>query len=219
MTFGALGGFLRTPKNPPGYGPVEYEKAFTFFTYFVGVMYAGVKAGLGSGRSSGRSGHGSGHGGGAGGRGRSGAGECQLCAVCGRRFVDAAAFDRHVASSHAVGRPQRTHLCSVCGLCTSSAAALYRHSAVHVSADRRPLACAHCDRRFVRSGDLRKHVRVHSGDRPYQCVVCGRRFARSYSLLSHGRTHAAQSALRPCRTCRRTFKSAVALAIHRQYCV
>ena len=21
MTFGALGGFLRTPKNPPGYGP------------------------------------------------------------------------------------------------------------------------------------------------------------------------------------------------------
>jgi len=23
MTFGALGGFLRTPKNPPGYGPVR----------------------------------------------------------------------------------------------------------------------------------------------------------------------------------------------------
>ena len=23
MTFGALGGFLRTPKNPPGYGPVH----------------------------------------------------------------------------------------------------------------------------------------------------------------------------------------------------
>ena len=173
----------------------------------MGVMYAGVKAG-----------HGSGRGGGGGRRGWSGAGECQLCAVCGRRFVDAAAFDRH-SSSHAAGRPQRTHLCSVCGLCTSSAAALYRHSAVHVSADRRPLACAHCDRRFVRAGDLRKHVRVHSGDRPYQCVVCGRRFARSYSLLSHGRTHAAQSALRPCRTCPRTFKSAVALAIHRQYCV
>jgi len=24
MTFGALGGFLRTPKNPPGYGPEVY---------------------------------------------------------------------------------------------------------------------------------------------------------------------------------------------------
>jgi len=23
MTFGALGGFLRTPKNPPGYGPAN----------------------------------------------------------------------------------------------------------------------------------------------------------------------------------------------------
>ena len=26
MTFGALGGFLRTPKNPPGYGPGAHER-------------------------------------------------------------------------------------------------------------------------------------------------------------------------------------------------
>ena len=25
MTFGALGGFLRTPKNPPGYGPAYFH--------------------------------------------------------------------------------------------------------------------------------------------------------------------------------------------------
>ena len=27
MTFGALGGFLRTPKNPPGYGPGSIQKS------------------------------------------------------------------------------------------------------------------------------------------------------------------------------------------------
>jgi len=29
MTFGALGGFLRTPKNPPGYGPVIAPPRYT----------------------------------------------------------------------------------------------------------------------------------------------------------------------------------------------
>ena len=28
MTFGALGGFLRTPKNPPGYGPEIFLRSF-----------------------------------------------------------------------------------------------------------------------------------------------------------------------------------------------
>ena len=138
----------------------------------------------------------------------------QLCAVCGRQFVDAAAFDRHTAC-HAA---PRLHLCSVCGVVMATAGALYRHRAVHVPADRRPLACAHCDRRFVRPADLRKHVRaVHADYRPYRCSLCARTFARSYSLLAHGRTHAARSALRPCRACRRTFKSAAGLAVHRRF--
>ena len=42
---------------------------------------------------------------------------------------------------------------------------------------------------FVESGDLKKHVRVHTHDRPYKCSSCPATFTQSSSLRVHERVH------------------------------
>ncbi|XP_048875922.1 early growth response protein 3-like isoform X2 [Brienomyrus brachyistius] len=61
-----------------------------------------------------------------------------------------------------------------------------------------------CDRRFSRSDELSRHLRVHTGQRPFQCRVCLRRFGRSDHLTTHVRTHTGE---RPfaCDLCPRRF--------------
>ncbi len=41
----------------------------------------------------------------------------------------------------------------------------------------------------MESGDLKKHVRVHTHDRPYKCASCPATFTQSSSLRVHERVH------------------------------
>jgi hypothetical protein len=45
----------------------------------------------------------------------------------------------------------------------------------------------HCDRKFSRTDELKRHQRVHTGNRPYLCPKCLRSFSRSDHLLTHSR--------------------------------
>ncbi|KAI3374086.1 hypothetical protein L3Q82_022627 [Scortum barcoo] len=56
----------------------------------------------------------------------------------------------------------------------------------------RPYACPAdgCDRRFSRSDELTRHVRVHTGQKPFQCRICMRSFSRSDHLTTHIHPHA-----------------------------
>ena len=42
---------------------------------------------------------------------------------------------------------------------------------------------------FIGSGDLRRHMRSHTGERPYVCDACGKSFTRSALVRRHSRMH------------------------------
>lgn len=70
----------------------------------------------------------------------------------------------------------------------------------------RPYACPveTCDRRFSRSDELTRHIRIHTGQKPFQCRICMRSFSRSDHLTTHVRTHTGEKPF-SCDVCGRKF--------------
>jgi len=70
----------------------------------------------------------------------------------------------------------------------------------------RPFPCPAetCDRRFSRSDELSRHLRIHTGLRPFPCTVCRRAFSRSDHLTTHMRTHTGEKPF-ACDQCGRRF--------------
>uniref|UniRef100_A0AAQ4PPM0 C2H2-type domain-containing protein n=1 Tax=Gasterosteus aculeatus aculeatus TaxID=481459 RepID=A0AAQ4PPM0_GASAC len=67
---------------------------------------------------------------------------------------------------------------------------LNRHVRIHTG--QKPFRCAICARSFSRSDHLTTHTRTHTGEKPFSCDVCGKRFARSDERKRHGRVHVKQ---------------------------
>ncbi|GIZ01555.1 hypothetical protein CEXT_182031 [Caerostris extrusa] len=68
----------------------------------------------------------------------------------------------------------------------------------------RPYKCKFCDKAYVHSSSLSKHVRTHSGDKPHQCAECGKCFADSSELRDHNTIHTVEKPY-SCEECGKAF--------------
>ncbi|XP_058464357.1 zinc finger protein 62 homolog [Malaya genurostris] len=132
-----------------------------------------------------------------------------ICDICGNRYKHQSYLTAHHAKIHATEFPFRCHLCSKA---YSQASYLkehmkshdpeksfkchhcdYRARQAHVlqthitrkHTSERPIRCPECDKGFICSADLRRHISVHSQELPFRCEECAEAFRRKCDLGWH----------------------------------
>lgn len=107
----------------------------------------------------------------------------------------------------------KRHRCSHCLKDFVRSSDLTKHRRTHTG--EKPFACQYCGRAFSDSSSLSAHRRIHTGERPYRCGECGKGFAVSSSLIKHRRTHTGERPYR-CGRCGRTFSDNSSYAAHKK---
>ncbi|XP_076401793.1 zinc finger and BTB domain-containing protein 49 isoform X4 [Peromyscus maniculatus bairdii] len=68
--------------------------------------------------------------------------------------------------------------------------------------------------RFAASGDVQRHIIIHSGEKPHLCDTCGRGFSNFSNLKEHKKTHTADKVF-TCDECGKSFNMQRKLVKHR----
>ncbi|KAG8135015.1 hypothetical protein E2320_008075 [Naja naja] len=67
---------------------------------------------------------------------------------------------------------------------------------------------------FAASGDVQRHIIIHSGEKPHLCDICGRGFSNFSNLKEHKKNHAAEKVF-TCDECGKSFNLPRKLVKHR----
>ncbi|XP_055535919.1 zinc finger protein 845-like [Wyeomyia smithii] len=132
-----------------------------------------------------------------------------ICDICGNHFKHQSYLTAHIAKMHATELPFKCELCPKayshapylkehmkshdpdksfncphCDYLAKQAHVLETHI-IRKHTTERPIRCPECDKGFIRSADLRRHMSVHSVETPFRCGECGEAFRRKCDLGWH----------------------------------
>ncbi|XP_028296739.1 gastrula zinc finger protein XlCGF57.1-like [Gouania willdenowi] len=106
---------------------------------------------------------------------------------------------------------RKTYSCSVCGKRFGFKGQLKAHLRSHTG--EKPFRCPVCGKGFSLSGRLRKHLRTHTGEKPFRCSVCGKTFSENGNLKVHQRVHTGEKPF-SCSFCGKTYRQKISLTQH-----